>query len=117
MITKLSRPRLCVDRAKVAAFFGVTQSSLIELPLSSSPGMFIFRYICQHPRRPLSPTNLFIEPDCVVYLHLMMDEDNVCYGMGAMAPCGRVYFVEPTIELLEFMEKEAQRNTKQQLKN
>lgn len=48
-------------------------------------------------------------PDYTVWPEILMDEHGTFYGFANDCICGKVYYIEPTIELLELAEETTKR--------
>jgi hypothetical protein len=106
MPDEITRPRIRADKEKVAKLFGVPVTSLCECKPSIRFGLSTIAIHCRHNHTADLSTGFALR-DYTVIPEILMDEHGVFYGFAGPCICGKVFYIEPTIELLELAEEMA----------
>lgn len=110
MPNELTKPRIRPDKEAVARLFNVPVSAMQEfIPNYGGRGFSTIAIHCRHPRT--IDLDLGIArglPNHTVWPDILMDEHGVFYGFAGQCICGKVFYIPPTIELLELAESMAQ---------
>lgn len=107
---KIAYPRIKEDKAKVAELFGVSIYELREFTPSFRPGLSTIAIYCRHQ---MDMETMRCIPNYTVIPAILLDENGVCYGLAAACLCQKVYYIKPTIELLQLADSLGGSNRKQ----
>jgi hypothetical protein len=102
----LARKKIKADKEKVARLFNIPVSALREFKPSIAFGLSTIAIHCRHNHTADLSTGFALR-DYTVIPEILMDEHGVFYGFAGPCICGKVFYIEPTIELLELAEEMA----------
>lgn len=104
MNTDLTHQRIRTDKEAVARLFGVDTGYLHEFKPSIASGFSTIAIHCRHNHTANLDLGIALR-DYTVIPEILMDEHGTFYGYAGPCICGKIYYIEPTIELLELAER------------